>query len=246
MKQDIKLTVSIDDVNPLPGWRILGDPAEKWLRTLHEQFGLKFTLFIPSHYHNLPNTQLRDNKEWIQELNSIEWIELAAHGHFHETSDRSRYGECEFLELDYDQASYNLSKSWEQWDDVDVDVPRGFRPPGWLVNHQSNKAIKEFMVRRSDSMWEYPMFKYVAIHNQHNNGLEWACKEFFGHDDIQGDTLSIHNGDMIMFQSHICGDWNKNVWNQQNFEQFQHTLEYLYGEWQSVCNLKPKTLIECL
>lgn len=236
MKQDIKLTISIDDVNPLPGWRILGDPSEKWLRTLHEQFGLKFTLFIPSHYHNLPNTQLRDNKEWIQELNSIEWIELAAHGHFHETSDRSRYGECEFLELDYYQASYTLSMSWEQWDDADVDVPCGFRPPGWLVSPQSNQAIKDFIVN------EHPIFKYVAIHYQHNNGLKWNCKEFFGHDDIQSNSISVHNENMIMFQSHICGNWNKNVWNQDNYEQLRLSLNYLSEN----LTYQPATLQECV
>jgi hypothetical protein len=186
---------------------------------------------------------LRDNKEWIQELNSIEWIELAAHGHFHETSNRSRYGECEFLELDSDDASYRMMLCCDAWVESGVDWPQGFRPPGWLVNPEANCAINAYTI---DCRQDYPIFKYVAIHNQHNNGLKWNCKEFFGHDDIQGEIVSIHNGDMIMFQSHICGDWNKNVWNQQNFEQFQHTLEYIYSEWGSAYDLKPKTLIECL
>ena len=30
-----------------------------------------------------------------------------------------------------------------------------------------------------------------------------------------------------MFQSHIAGDWNDNIWNQENYENFRNILEYL-------------------
>ena len=30
-----------------------------------------------------------------------------------------------------------------------------------------------------------------------------------------------------MFQSHIAGDWNDNVWNKKNYENFRNVLEYL-------------------
>ena len=46
------LTIAIDDVNPLKDWRILGDITEKYLFDLNKKFGAKFTLFIPSNYHN--------------------------------------------------------------------------------------------------------------------------------------------------------------------------------------------------
>ena len=30
-----------------------------------------------------------------------------------------------------------------------------------------------------------------------------------------------------MFQSHIAGDWNDNVWNEENYNQVKFSLEYL-------------------
>ena len=30
-----------------------------------------------------------------------------------------------------------------------------------------------------------------------------------------------------MFQSHIAGDWNDNIWNEENYENFKNVLEYL-------------------
>ena len=44
---------------------------------------------------------------------------------------------------------------------------------------------------------------------------------------------------MIMFQSHIAGDWNDNVWNEANYNQMKLSLEALK-------EVKYKTLSECL
>ena len=30
-----------------------------------------------------------------------------------------------------------------------------------------------------------------------------------------------------MFQSHIAGDWNDNIWNKDNYENFREVLIYL-------------------
>jgi hypothetical protein len=32
-----------------------------------------------------------------------------------------------------------------------------------------------------------------------------------------------------MFQSHIAGEWNKNVWNQNNFEQLRNSLQHIHS-----------------
>ena len=37
----------------------------------------------------------------------------------------------------------------------------------------------------------------------------------------------MYNGDTFMFQSHIAGDWNDNIWNKENYENFKNILEYL-------------------
>ena len=64
---------------------------------------------------------------------------------------------------------------------------------------------------------------------------------FFGHDGINETDIKLHNNNMVMFQSHIAGDWNDNVWNEENYKQVKLSLNYLQEH-------KPqfKTLSECL
>ena len=235
----LRLNIACDDVNPKKGYRLLGEPAEKWFRQLNEEFGCRFTLFVPSNYHN--QFPLSAHKEWVREVASIEWLELAAHGHFHMTSNSKQFGECEFAELTFQQADDRISMMWEEWDDVDI-IPKGFRPPGWLISSESHKALNEFKVNFRPSLWDYPWFDYVAIHYEHNRGMVWNCKTFFGHDGIQQENISIHNEDMIMFQSHVAGNHNHNVWNEANFNQLHVSLEYLYKNYE----IEPKLLKECI
>lgn len=230
----LDLTIAIDDVNPKNGWRILGDDSENWLRKLNEEFGAKFTLFIPSNYHK--RWPLSENKEWIKELASIEWLELAAHGHYHQCEDTARFGECEFAEIQSEKiASYRLSQLRDEWGKCDIDsIQLGWRNPGWLCSENSKLSIEHH-------------FKYVALHYEHNRGLQWKNpKVFFGADGIHQTDISIHNVKdgvgMIMFQSHIAGHWNDNVWNQRNFEQLRESLSYLYDTY----DITPKTLKECV
>lgn len=236
---NVRLTISIDDCHPQKGWRILGDPTEKWLRKLNEEFDAKFVLFIPSNYHQ--DYPLSKNKEWIQELNSIPYFEIAGHGHHHQTSSPTKYGECEFFEL---QSENKINERFDlmitEWLDVGI-IPKGFRFPGWLCSPQSNFKFNM-------SSW----FDYLALHYEHNGNLIWPNRKvFFGHDGIQQENISIHNVDesdpenptgMIMFQSHIAGSWNHNVWNEHNYEQLRLSLIHLVERHE--CEFK--TLNECL
>ncbi len=227
----MKLTISVDDVNPKPGYRLLGEPAEKWFRQLNEEFGCRFTLFIPSCYHR--QYPISEHKGWIQELQATGFCELAGHGHYHQTSNPQRFGECEFAEIeDVDVAIQRLTECAAEWMNCGTDFPPiGWRNPGWLCSNQSNRALFFFAP------------EYVAVHYDHNNGLRWNCKTFFGHDGIQQENISIHNGDMIMFQSHIAGTHNHNVWNEYNYEQLHLSLTHLVEQFP---NIQYKTLKECV
>lgn len=227
----LRIVISIDDVHPQLGWRILGDKTEKWLRTINEKYGAKFTCFVPSNYHN--QFPLSKHKEWVQELASIEWIELAAHGHLHMTSDPKRFGECEFAEPNSGEEINNvlildLEREWMSALGFDISE-LGWKSPGWLCSDKSRQYIERY-------------FKYVSLHYEHNHGMKWDCKSFFGHDGIQQTNISIHNDDMIMLTSHIAGNWNHNVWNAQNYEQLCISLDYLVENYD--CEFK--TLKECL
>lgn len=223
---NLKITVSIDDVHPQKGWRVLGDQSEKWLRSLNEEFGTKFTLFIPSNYHQA--YPLSKHKEWVNELASLDWIELAAHGHFHQTSNPKRFGECEMLELDTLQKCHErYSVMISEWSATNI-LPTGWKNPGWLCHHMWNDFFKDYFLT-----FDSAFFEYVSLHYEHNHGMKWNCKSFFGHDGIQQENISIHNVDesgktgMIMFTSHIAGTWNHNVWNQENYEQLRISLRHL-------------------
>lgn len=222
----LKLNIACDDVNPLKGYRILGDKTETWFRKLNEDYGVKFTLFCPSNYHN--QAPISQHKEWIQELHSIEWLELAAHGLLHDTSDRSKWGECEMFEPNPLIAGVINDMLGEWYDSIGY-YPRGFRPPGWLCSENAKNTLEK-------------CFDYVAIHYEHNQGMQWNCKTFFGHDGIQQENISIHNEDMIMFQSHIYGKHNHNVWNEQNYDQLRMSLDHLFENFE----INPVLLKECL
>lgn len=237
---DLKITISIDDVNPGKGWRILGDPTEKWLRSLNEEFGAKFTLFVPSNYHQ--RYPISHHKEWVNELASIDWLEIAAHGHYHQTSDPKRFGECEFFEIQDEKIALGrveaMANEWIAsglWDGI-----KGFRAPGWIISKESKLVL------------DNTGFDYIAIHQEHNLEMDWFyTKTFFGHDGIQQENISIHNVDesypenptgMIMYTSHISGNWNHNVWNETNYKQLRMSLTHLVEQY----NCEFKTLKECI
>jgi len=206
----MNVTIAIDDVNPKKEWRIFGDKTEKYLFNLNKQFGAKFTLFIPSNHHN--TGKLSENKSWVKELKDSGIFELVAHGHFHSTSDASKFGEMEFADMTEQECIDRIKMLNEEWESVGI-KPKGWRNPGWVcqsycVKHLSNN------------------FEWAALHYEHNYNFKWDCKMLFGADGIHETNIQLHDGN-VMFQSHIFGDWNKNVWNDSNYDQLNYSLEYL-------------------
>ena len=224
IKPTYNLTISIDDIHPRDGWGKPEDVQMGYLEELNKLFGAKFTLFIPSNYHN--QAPLSKHKDWVDWLKSKDYFELAAHGHYHQC-ERDDIGECEFFELDTtEKAKERVQLMFNEWEAVDH-KPLGWRNPGWLGH---SLAVKELGKH----------FKYSAVHYQHNHNIKWDCKMFFGADGINTNDVKIHNGDVIMFQSHIAGDWNGNVWNERNFNQMRLSLDHLVKN----ANIKFKTLGE--
>ena len=220
----MRVTICIDDIHPEKGWGIEGDECMYYLDELNKEFGAKFTLFIPSNYHH--GFKLSDHKDWIDWLKSKGYFELAAHGHYHEC-ERDDIGECEFFELDtLEKAEDRLNKIISEWNAVDH-RPLGWRNPGWLAHPVAVEQVCN-------------CFDYAAIHYEHNHNIPWSIKTYFGHDGINETDIKIHNGDMVMFQSHIAGDWNDNVWNESNYNQMRLSLSYLKDQ-----GAKFTTLSEC-
>lgn len=214
---ELNLTVAIDDVHPESGWGMPGDECMEYLDKLHLDFGTKFTLFIPSNYHT--QYPISEHKDWIKWLQSLGYFELAAHGHYHQTSNKDIWGEMEFAELqDPSKISERILSMQNEWRAAGVD-PKVWRNPGWICSKESNEQLRQ-------------TFKFAAIHYDHNMGLNWGdCKPIYGHDGIHETDIKLHNGNCLMFQSHIAGDWNKNVWNKDNYEQFRESLKFIHSNY---------------
>jgi peptidoglycan/xylan/chitin deacetylase (PgdA/CDA1 family) len=206
------VVVAIDDIHPEQGWGVEGDVQVEYLQKLNEKYGVKFNLFVPSNYHNkFPIT-----KEFVDFWKQYDWIELSNHGHFHATT-QDGIGEMEFFELNYGGANQRLQESLDLWKSCGY-TPKGFRAPGWGVNQQSADAISSY-------------FDWVAGHEEHNKGINWGCHFFEGCDGInEPESLSLY-GNTFMFQSHINGTHNDNVWNEENFLHFDKVIEYLLSEY---------------
>jgi len=217
----VNLTIAIDDVNPLKDWRILGDKTEKYLFDLNKKYGVKYTLFIPTNYHN--ESKISDNKQWVKELIDTNIFELAGHGHFHQTSDKNKYGEMEFVDMNESECIERIQMMMDEWESVGY-KPLGWRNPGWMcqpycVPHLSKE------------------FEYAALHKEHNRNNVWDLEMLFGADGIHQTDIKLHNGD-IAFHSHICGDWNDNVWNEENYQQLDLSLGHLFENYE----ITPTTL----
>ena len=207
----INITIAIDDNHPETGWGVEGDKSMEYLDELNKEFGAKFTLFIPSNYHHkYPISQYKD---WIDYLLGKKYFELVAHGHFHQTSNPTQLGEMEFMDMSESECVDRVKSIINEWETVNH-KPKGWRNPGWMCQPYCIQHLEK-------------EFKWVALHYQHNHNFQWNTKMLFGADGIHETDIKLHNGNNIMFQSHIAGDWNHNIWNEKNYEQVRLSLKYL-------------------
>tara|TARA_Y100000356_G_scaffold50285_1_gene40052 strand:- start:4475 stop:5176 length:702 start_codon:yes stop_codon:yes gene_type:complete len=211
-KKNLNVVIAIDDLHPEKGWGVEGDESVDKLISLNEEFGCKFVLFIPSNYHR--NFPISEHKDWIDFWSRKEWVELAAHGHFHDRPFCSLdLTECEFIDLDYKEAHDRIKSCLNEWDKVGV-RPEGWRMCGWEATQASFDVVQE-------------NFKYIAAHERSNSHIFFRNhKVFFNNTDIHGTNLRITK-DSVYFQSHINGETNKNTWSDENYLAFKNALKFM-------------------
>ncbi len=211
--EKVNVVIAIDDIHPEEGWGIDGDVQIDYLKALNKDYGVKFNLFIPSNYHDkFPIT-----KEFVDFWKQYDWIEMSNHGHYHACKNEG-IGEMEFYELNHGEANQRIQESLDLWKSCGY-TPKGFRAPGWGVNQQSADAISSY-------------FDWVAGHTDINKGINWGCHFFEGCDGInEPDSLSLY-GKTFMFQSHINGTHNDNVWKEENYLHFERVIQYLLTEYE--------------
>ena len=212
MKNNV--VVAIDDVHPEKDWGVEGDVQVEYLKELNKKYGVKFNLFIPSNYHDkYPLT-----KEFVDFWKQYDWIEMSNHGHYHACKNEG-VGEMGFFELTTGEANQRIQESLSLWEECGY-KPHGFRAPGWGLTQDTANVVSSY-------------FQWIAGHEEINKDIVWPSdtKVFVGCDGInEPNSLSLY-GNTFMFQSHINGTHNDNVWTDQNYIHFDHVLDYLLTQY---------------
>ena len=213
MKNNV--VIAIDDVHPEKDWGIEGDVQVEYLKSLNEKYGVKFNLFIPSNYHDkYPLT-----KEFVDYWKQYDWIEMSNHGHYHACKNEG-VGEMEFYELTTGEANQRIQESLSLWEECGY-KPHGFRAPGWGLTQDTANVVSSY-------------FQWIAGHEEINKDIVWPSdtKFFIGCDGInEPNSLSLY-GNTFMFQSHINGVHNDNVWTEENYLHFEQVLDYLLSQYE--------------
>ena len=213
MKNNV--VVAIDDVHPEKDWGIEGDVQVEYLKSLNEKYGVKFNLFIPSNYHDkYPIT-----KEFVDFWKQYDWIEMSNHGHYHACKNEG-VGEMEFYELTTGEANQRIQESLSLWEECGY-KPHGFRAPGWGLTQDTANVVSSY-------------FQWIAGHEEINKDIVWPSdtKFFIGCDGInEPNSLSLY-GNTFMFQSHINGVHNDNVWTEENYLHFEQVVDYLLSQYE--------------
>ena len=131
----------------------------------------------------------------------------------------------EFVDMTEEDCIERIKLMMGEWESVGYN-PKGWRNPGWMCQPYCVKHLSEH-------------FEWAALHKEHNHNFEWDLKMLFGADSIHDTDIKLHDGN-IMFHSHICGDWNGNVWNEDNYEQLNLSLDHLFTNY----DITPTTISE--
>ncbi len=213
MKNNV--VVAIDDIHPEKDWGVEGDAQVEYLKSLNEKYGVKFNLFIPSNYHDkYPIT-----KDFVDFWKQYDWIEMSNHGHYHACKNEG-VGEMEFYELTTGEANQRIQESLSLWEECGY-KPHGFRAPGWGLTQDTANVVSSY-------------FQWIAGHEEINKDIVWPSdtKFFIGCDGInEPNSLSLY-GNTFMFQSHINGVHNDNVWTEENYLHFEQVLDYLLSQYE--------------
>ena len=211
----LNVIVCVDDMHPEEGWGCADDTQTHLICELNKEYGVQFTLFMPSNYHF--KYPVSENKEWVDFWKNKDWVEIGAHGCYHDVQKYSRdtIGEQEFLELDYEESKDRIELMLTDWAMVDC-KPRGFRFPGWGCTPESSRAAAEY-------------FDYLALHSDLNNRIHFpkTVKTFRGDSSIVDKSRIQFWNHGVVFQSHIAGKANSNNWTEQNYETFRTILNAL-------------------
>ena len=202
----MKLVIDVDDVHPEKGYGY-NDKEIQYLDKLHDEFGCRFTLFMPINWHN--KFDITENRSWFLELVDRGYFEIAAHGVTHTGVDGSAR---EFLNTSEVILAAKLLMITECFDELDYS-PSGIKPPGWdSIPEAANLFCEFFDYFCTDFRGHSP----VKYNDSYNIPYTYSIHESY--------DLKNYNQDIVILHSHIneiCGD---NGWNSKLYEKVRSDL----------------------
>jgi len=213
--KNLTLCLSVDDVNPSNVAASFEDPLISKILLMHQRYNLKATFFVPANF--LGKYNLRDYKEWCQFFDEIDFIEVAAHGYYHDFEEIQNLNGKEFSKMSYAKSKERntlIKQSFQHFYKKEI---KGWKMPGWEFNLESLKAVCE------DFQYVYPHPEHINIYKSvSKNARILDSSNTF---DIQGNILysDLKPGPLIL-HSHVDGNTNNNRWTDYNFAKLQLNL----------------------
>lgn len=194
----------VDDVNQEKGYR----PNDNMLKLI-EDYGIKFSLFIPASFRGNEIT-----KEFIDEIQSNNNFEICAHGLLHDINDNPPNAQ-EFKDLSQDEIKskmVNINQIWSK----NKYKPKVWKSPGWSTPLYIYDYLREYKYTSlcdhfiDDTYRMYNNIKRIPYHNSIDNLPKVVTK------------------DLLILQSHISSiGGSENIWNDENTIKFGLWLEDL-------------------
>jgi len=140
----VKVAMDIDDVHPRKGFGIddINDNL-RYARLLNKNFGMKFTLFIPTNcFGEYPISKYKD---WFENIINKDYYEVGAHGHYHHRKDKADFAGSqkevneiiELMESEFSELGY---------------TPTGVKPCGGLITQGVYGSLSKKFEWISDSV----------------------------------------------------------------------------------------------
>jgi hypothetical protein len=202
VKQTKYVLFSVDDAHPEQGWCNGRDEQSEYLNYLNEEFGAKFTLFVPANYHyKFPVSEHPDFFKYWNDRK--DWAELASHGYSHLIAGTSRETEFDSLR-ETEEIKERFNKILYEWNLIGH-RPVGFKTPGWLITRESLQ-------------WAEHYFQYVVSHpnHRHDNTINPLTEMF--HIDLN---------DRVILHAHANNSKMARNANNINAENFQGWREQI-------------------
>lgn len=190
---------SVDDVHPESGWCDGEDNQTKIIRDLWNEFGVKFTFFVPANYHfKYPVSKF---PEWFKYWDEKPYIEIAAHGYSHLIKGTT--SETEFNNLhETTDVKDRFQMILDEWLKLNF-RPVGFKTPGWLMSKTAEELSDHY-------------FQYIVNHPGHGRAIIHPLSEILHMDLPNLNILHAHaNSSAMAMNTNNLNNDNHAKWKEQ-------------------------------